>query len=277
MINQKLIQNVIKTVITMSIYRIHSKIKMRLLVLATVTLLYTNPVAGSNSNKVLVLNENLFNIKPALSFPKANMILEYIAKDPKNPDSLEKAAAFAFPAVTAIIFSIALMVYFFRHERKRIYETFVQDQVNKEKVLIENQKGIIHLKERELMSLSLELINKEELLKEVIKKIDSAANVKDIKASIEQTLKNEYYWKQFNARFSQINPGFDKNLQKNFPMLNSNDRNFCALLKMKLSNKEIAELLHISHESVISKKYRLKKKMNIKEDAEFEKVILESD
>lgn len=262
----------------MRIYKkLHFTMHMKLLTLATFALLHANPASGSNYKSPVVVNEKVIPVKPALLLPKANMILEYIAKDPKNPDALEKAAAVAFPAVAAIIFTIGLMVYFFKHERKKIHQTLLQEQFNHEKVLIENQKGIIHLKERELMSLSLELINKEELLKEIIKKIDSAANVKDIKASIEQTLKNEYYWKQFNARFSQINPGFDKNLQKNFPMLNANDRNFCSLLKMKLSNKEIAELLHISHESVISKKYRLKKKMDIKEDAEFEKIIQESD
>ncbi|WP_413604871.1 helix-turn-helix transcriptional regulator [Flavobacterium rakeshii] len=44
---------------------------------------------------------------------------------------------------------------------------------------------------------------------------------------------------------------------------------------MNLTNKEIASLLQISHESVITKKYRIKKKMNIQEDVDFEKVIME--
>jgi len=47
------------------------------------------------------------------------------------------------------------------------------------------------------------------------------------------------------------------------------------LLKLNLSNKEIASLLQISHESVITKKYRIKKKMEINNDAEFEKLLLE--
>jgi len=46
------------------------------------------------------------------------------------------------------------------------------------------------------------------------------------------------------------------------------------LFKLNLSNKEIASLLQISHESAITKKYRIKKKMEISDDTEFEKVLM---
>jgi DNA-binding CsgD family transcriptional regulator len=44
-------------------------------------------------------------------------------------------------------------------------------------------------------------------------------------------------------------------------------------LKLNLSNKEISSLLQISYESTLTKKYRIKKKMQIQDDEEFEKLL----
>jgi DNA-binding CsgD family transcriptional regulator len=61
-----------------------------------------------------------------------------------------------------------------------------------------------------------------------------------------------------------------------FPELTDNDIAFCSLLKLQLTNKEIASLLGISHQSVISKKYRVKKKMQLHDnDESFDQLMRE--
>ncbi|KAF2511810.1 hypothetical protein E0W72_05750 [Flavobacterium arcticum] len=140
---------------------------------------------------------------------------------------------------------------------------------------IDSLKELVYLKNKQLMSSSIELMNKDDKLKEVINKIDNE-NFKrsEIKSAIEKIIKSKDYWKEFKVRFNETHPQFCNNLQQAFPILNINDINFCALLKMKLSNKEIAELLQISHESVISKKYRLKRKMGINDERKIEDVLI---
>ena len=88
-------------------------------------------------------------------------------------------------------------------------------------------------------------------------------------------MKQKDYWKQFEIRFNTLHPEFGNLLTSRFSKLTKNDVEFCSLLKLNLSNKEIASLLQISHESAITKKYRIKKKMGINDDAEFEKLLME--
>jgi len=59
-----------------------------------------------------------------------------------------------------------------------------------------------------------------------------------------------------------------------FPVLTKNDIQFCSLLKLNLTYKEIASLLQISYESAVTKKYRIKKKIGIADDEEFEKMLI---
>jgi len=48
--------------------------------------------------------------------------------------------------------------------------------------------------------------------------------------------------------------------------LTKKDIDFLILIKLNLSNKEIATLISISYESVISKRYLIRKKMNFTSD-----------
>ena len=109
----------------------------------------------------------------------------------------------------------------------------------------------------------------------IIKSDNNNDSAVEIKKSLRNLIKQKNYWEEFIIKFSQIHPGFIDNLKNQFPNLTKNDIDFISLVKLNLSNKEIATLLKISHESVISKKYRVKKKLNIEEDSDFDKVLSE--
>ncbi|WDO14454.1 tetratricopeptide repeat protein [Flavobacterium sp. WW92] len=143
--------------------------------------------------------------------------------------------------------------------------------------ITDNQKQIIQLREQELTSMTLQLANLQDQISSIIESESSNADPKSntVKSSLQQLIKQKDYWKEFSIKFGQIHPDFKGKLQERFPILTKNDINFCSLLKLNLSNKEIATLLQISHESVITKKYRIKKKIQIQDDNEFEKIISE--
>lgn len=73
------------------------------------------------------------------------------------------------------------------------------------------------------------------------------------------------FFKHFQLRFQGIHPDFDEQLGARFPDLTLNDIEFCQLLKLKLSHREIAGLLNISSSSVMTRKYRLRKRMGLEE------------
>lgn len=156
-------------------------------------------------------------------------------------------------------------------------KSLIEQQSLYEKELNTAQREKIEEKQRELTSFTLRMANYQDNLTEVINKIDNGEFVKtsDVKKELHSLVKTKDYWKQFETRFNKIHPDFNASLTEKYPNLTKNDMEFCSLLKLNLSNKEIASLLQISHESVITKKYRIKKKMNIQDDSEFEKLLNE--
>ncbi|MFP9112340.1 tetratricopeptide repeat protein [Flavobacterium sp. RHBU_3] len=146
-----------------------------------------------------------------------------------------------------------------------------------EQELTNAQKDVIDEKQRELTSTALRMANFQDSLNQIIDKCNTGeiSRVGDLKKELQLLSKQEDYWKQFETRFNHLHPEFGTSLQNRFGKLTKNDIEFCSLLKLNLSNKEIASLLQISHESVITKKYRIKKKMEIHDDADFEKMLTE--
>ncbi len=73
------------------------------------------------------------------------------------------------------------------------------------------------------------------------------------------------HFEHFKLRFQGIHPDFDRTMIQRYPDLTPNDLEFCQLLKLGLSHREIAELLNISSSSVMTRKYRLRKRMGLEE------------
>ncbi|MDP9959123.1 helix-turn-helix transcriptional regulator [Chryseobacterium lathyri] len=79
----------------------------------------------------------------------------------------------------------------------------------------------------------------------------------------------------FMNRFKELYPEFYDNLTSKYQNLTLNDMKLCAFIKLNFSNKEIAEYDHISLRTVESKKYRLRKKLNLSGDIDFNKWVIE--
>ncbi|WP_131725517.1 MULTISPECIES: tetratricopeptide repeat protein [unclassified Chryseobacterium] len=70
----------------------------------------------------------------------------------------------------------------------------------------------------------------------------------------------------FLISFEVAFPEFTANLTQKHPELQPSEREFCAMLKLKLSTKEIAKYTFIETRTVQNKKYRLRKKLEIPQD-----------
>lgn len=78
----------------------------------------------------------------------------------------------------------------------------------------------------------------------------------------------------FFSDFEKIYPNFSHSLQEKFPSISANELKLCALLRLNLSSKEIAQLLNITQGSVNKARYRLRKKMNLTSKEELFAYIL---
>jgi len=82
----------------------------------------------------------------------------------------------------------------------------------------------------------------------------------DLKELIELVKNND---KSFHLRFSEFFITFNQRLLDINPQLTLLDLELCALIKLKFDTKEIAKYRNISVNSVESRKYRIRKKLNI--------------
>ncbi|MBP5217581.1 MAG: hypothetical protein J6Z47_01360 [Bacteroidales bacterium] len=70
-------------------------------------------------------------------------------------------------------------------------------------------------------------------------------------------------WEMFKRNLDRMDEKFFVKLQSAYPSLTSADLKFCALLRMNMSTKEIANTLNLTTRGVESARYRLRKKFGL--------------
>ncbi len=136
-----------------------------------------------------------------------------------------------------------------------------KDNLNKE----------LDLKNRELTSKIISLIDKSELIETVIEKlsqtglhfkVENRKHIQSLVSSLRIHQKSDM-WNEFEKTFTAIHPVFYKRLQKSYPTLTNKELRLCAYLKLNMSSKEISNLMHLNINSVETARSRLRKKLNI--------------
>lgn len=81
-------------------------------------------------------------------------------------------------------------------------------------------------------------------------------------------------WENFNKYFGSVHGSFYEKLTGLDSQLSTHEKRICALIKLNLTNREIATLLNIEARSVITMKYRIKKKLLLDESTDLESYLL---
>ena len=142
---------------------------------------------------------------------------------------------------------------------------------------LQNEKlaNEIKSKNAELMAKAAQMANKNESLlniKEQIEEITSSAEndrekrLKKLKSTLNIEIESEKSWEQFILYFDEVNQNFTTVLLKKHPQLTQNDLRMCALTRLNMSNKEMANLLGITVTGVEKSRYRLKKRLELKQE-----------
>ena len=148
----------------------------------------------------------------------------------------------------------------------------------------EKLQGEIDGKNRELASNAMSIVQKGELLlkiKEDLMQLRKGSEVekdsKDFKKIIriiDSELNNEHDWEQFTVHFDSVHTDYLKNLKERFPDLTASELKLCAYLRLNLSTKEISQLMNISIRGVETSRYRLRKKLELPNDANLGEYLL---
>jgi tetratricopeptide (TPR) repeat protein len=174
----------------------------------------------------------------------------------------------AFIAGLLLIFIIGFLIYNRQRLKIKKNRTDLENRRLKEQQL----KQDVASKNKQLTTHSLNLVQKNEVMKELKENIRDIREAPDAKVqkklqSIEHLVDYSFNldedWEEFKLYFEEVHTGFFETLKQQYPDLTPNELRLSALVKLNLTSKEIATIIGISPDSVKTARYRLRKKLDM--------------
>ena len=175
-----------------------------------------------------------------------------------------------------ILVGVIVFVYFYQRDKIRCVENRELRNSLRQEALIysvnrKNFEDDIKQKDCEISSSTLLLANKNEVLQQISAiaktyydegKLPSEF-VSQVNAVIGDSLKNDDEWQRFKLHFDNVHPNFFVKLKAASNKLTENELRLCAYISIGMRAKQVAEMLSVSHESVNTNRYRLRKKLGL--------------
>lgn len=169
-------------------------------------------------------------------------------------------------ALFAVLSVVILIVFsYYNNLLKNRLAKLEQDKLQQE----------IEFEQRRLALSTLQLSQHNDVLKNLKKDIEKIGNIdpeliKNQTRSIIKTLENDLNidneWDKFKWHFEAVSPHFFEMLKERSTQLTDLDLKHCAYLKMKLTPKQVAQILGVAPKSVTLSRVRIKKKLQLPEE-----------
>lgn len=224
---------------------------------------YNTKVFGKNSKN----SQQLFEINDKFRMQKEkeaeNKRLQHL-KELEHEESVWFLKSILY---TIVILSLLIYGFLYIKNIRAKHKSEKKVLAEKQEIELNKNKEILELKNKELTSSALQLIEKDEFIEQFKHNLADHKNDIDAK-TIDKMIKTiqgspSSNWKEFEARFTAVNQSFYTNLKDQYPDLGQTDLKICALIKLNFSSKDMASLLGISYESVHTSRYRLRKKFKL--------------
>jgi tetratricopeptide (TPR) repeat protein len=148
------------------------------------------------------------------------------------------------------------------------------------RLLIRTKKKALQNANRQLSDYLERLLEKSELIEELNMQLEKARtghvtneHLENLDKVVNSTILTDDDWREFKTIFEKVHRGFFADLLKKFPDLTNAEMRLAALLKLKLSTREIAAMLGISPESVSKTRHRLRKRLNLPAEEDLQEFI----
>jgi tetratricopeptide (TPR) repeat protein/DNA-binding CsgD family transcriptional regulator len=157
-------------------------------------------------------------------------------------------------------------------KNKDIEQEMLEERVFAERELTRLQTDKLEYKTRELSSLTLRMLQKNEILENIVRELkrfresdnsDPEAIHTEILRIIQSNLDLDHDWEQIKLHFQEVHPGFFSKLESLYPDLTQHDLKLCAYLRLNLSTKEIAQLLNVTIAGINKSRQRIRHKLSI--------------
>jgi len=177
-------------------------------------------------------------------------------------------------ALVGLLFLILILV--LRHRYKSLEQKRKLDQTHQAVTLKSQQlefeanlramrEKVIQQQKTDLLSSADEIEKLKSNLGRASKEFSNQLANSNIKVGLED----------FLQQFNSIYPDFFSNHSKAFPLLSTSDLQFCALIRLNLSIKDISKILGIEAKSAYKKKYRIEDKMGLEQGMNLERILFQ--
>ena len=199
-------------------------------------------------------------------------------------------------SVSGILLILLFLLYINRQKQLKIIENreitakleyeekMKQSEKRERKLEKEKQDEIIKSKTREIITYLVLVSNKNHILKRIIQLITNDDNKKannqnnqetlsKIKEIVKSSLDVDDEWNKFKMHFDKVHPDFFRKLKQKCTDLTDENLKMCAYIKMRMSTKQISQLLNVIPKTVTISRYRIKKKLNLTEEEDLDSFI----
>ena len=195
---------------------------------------------------------------------------EILIKKAEIKDEKEKNSRIVFISIIVILILAFAASYFLSRKVYLDKQMIISSQ--NEKIA----KSELEHKKRELAAISTNIVQENEQVSNILKDLKYYSSllksekdrnsfsplIKSINRILSEKRKEDLYSDQFNAAY----PGYLEYLTRTYIDLTTADLKLCTFLRMNLNTKEIADIMGLSVRSVESRRYRLRKKLNLSKD-----------
>lgn len=153
----------------------------------------------------------------------------------------------------------------------------VRTRISKLKLEKDNLRKDLELKNKELVSKIMFLMEKNELINGYTRRLvdimdtlkgEQRQKLQSLICEMRSSVEGTGMWDTFEKYFNNVYESFYINLKKDCPDLTPTELKVCALLRLNLSSKEISSLMNLSPGSVDVARAKIRKKLNITDTKE---------
>ena len=182
--------------------------------------------------------------------------------------------------LVSVILMILLSLLYVHHQKLR--KTSENNELTakleleqkQKKAEIEKHEIIVEANRREITTYSLLVLDKNQILKQIMELNTQIINNKENRAEtavkIDKIIKNnlnlDKEWDNFKIHFEKVHPNFFTKLKNFYSEITDDNLKLCAYIKIGFTNKQIAQIQNVEPSSVNIRRYRLKKKMGLSEN-----------
>lgn len=218
--------------------------------------------ALGNYSKYHIMSDSLFYSKSSRRIIEMEMQYKYDLEQSAQSIKQQSRIIILLSTIGGLLFLAIIMIGLYARIKVKQKNSIIRQKELKDK---------LHENEAELTTNVMRLSEKNKTLDLIVQDLKAYSlktrkqdqNELDIIIRGIQQNMNENIWSEFDVRFKNVYGDFYEKLSKTHPGLTPNETRLCAFLKLNMSTKEIASIIHQSPKSINVARSRLRKKLNL--------------